>query len=59
MSQENAVLVPCRYCKAEIDKSLKRCPYCGSISPTLEIKSIFRIMFIVIVVVYVYMYFKT
>ena len=30
--------VPCRYCKLEVDKGIKRCPYCGTHNPSMGVK---------------------
>lgn len=46
--------VPCRYCKQSISPTAKRCPKCGTMSPNLQIKSIFGIIFLVLGVFWVY-----
>jgi hypothetical protein len=46
--------VPCRYCKLPISPTTKRCPHCGTISPNLQIKSIFGIIFVMLGVFFVY-----
>ncbi|WP_041672740.1 hypothetical protein [Sulfurovum sp. NBC37-1] len=30
--------VPCRYCKLEVDKGIKRCPHCGTHNPSMGVK---------------------
>jgi len=46
--------VPCRYCKQPISPHSKRCPHCGTISPNLQIRSIFGIILLVLAVFFVY-----
>jgi RNA polymerase subunit RPABC4/transcription elongation factor Spt4 len=46
--------VPCRYCKQEISPTAKRCPHCGTISPNLQIKSIFGIIILMLAVFFIY-----
>lgn len=31
--------VPCRYCKLEVDREVKRCPNCGTHNPTMGVKN--------------------
>ncbi len=37
---ENQDLKKCRNCTYEVPKGIKRCPYCGILNPTLEMKEI-------------------
>ena len=30
--------VPCRYCKQLVDSGTKRCPYCGTHNPSMNVK---------------------
>ncbi|MCF6206933.1 MAG: hypothetical protein L3J47_08615 [Sulfurovum sp.] len=30
--------LPCRYCKQPIEKGDKRCPYCGTLNPSMDVK---------------------
>ena len=30
--------IPCRYCKLEVEKQEKRCPYCGTLNPSMGVK---------------------
>jgi len=30
--------VPCRYCKQPVDTGMKRCPYCGTLNPSMNVK---------------------
>ena len=48
----------CRYCKREIQKDIKRCPYCGTLSPTVTIKEILKIIFIILFIMFIYSYLK-
>jgi len=51
---EGAKKVPCHYCKQPISPTAKRCPHCGTISPNLQIKSIFLIIFVMLGVFFAY-----
>jgi len=31
-------MVPCRYCKHEVEKGIRRCPYCGTHNPSMNVK---------------------
>ena len=31
--------VPCRYCKLEVDRGIKRCPHCGTHNPSMGVKN--------------------
>ena len=35
----------CRNCHSEVTKGVGRCPYCGILNPTIEIKDIFKSIF--------------
>ena len=30
--------VPCRYCKHEVEKGIRRCPYCGTHNPSMNVR---------------------
>ncbi|WP_171012895.1 hypothetical protein [Arcobacter arenosus] len=48
---------PCRHCKREIEAKIRRCPYCGTLNPTVKIKDIFIGIFFVLAVMYVVSFF--
>jgi RNA polymerase subunit RPABC4/transcription elongation factor Spt4 len=43
---------PCRYCGQEVPKSIRRCPYCGTLNPTVTPKEAFVWTLGVIVFIY-------
>lgn len=48
MVESQGETVPCRYCKQPISPTAKRCPHCGTISPNLQVKSIFAIILLML-----------
>ncbi len=50
-------LEPCRHCKSEIENKIRRCPYCGTLNPTVKIKDIFIGIFLVLFVMSIISYF--
>jgi RNA polymerase subunit RPABC4/transcription elongation factor Spt4 len=38
MSEKKQNSIPCRYCKYDIDKGMKRCPHCGTLNPSMGVK---------------------
>jgi RNA polymerase subunit RPABC4/transcription elongation factor Spt4 len=44
----------CRNCLYDVDKKIRRCPYCGILNPTVELKDIFLTTAIIIIVMFVY-----
>ncbi len=38
MSEKKQNSVPCRYCKNEVDRGMKRCPHCGTLNPSMGVK---------------------
>ena len=55
--QENKIQkVKCRNCYYEVNKGVRRCEYCGILNPTIKVKEIFRVMFIIIVIMSLYTY---
>ena len=54
--------VPCRYCKLEVEKGARRCPYCGTLNPSMGVKQslIWTVSAIVILYIlsYIIGYFK-
>lgn len=51
-------LKECRYCKSDVKKGIRRCPYCGVLNPTVETKDIFKTIFIIIFIMTIYSYFQ-
>jgi len=55
--------VPCRYCKLEVEKGIRRCPHCGTLNPSMGVKQslIWTVSAIVILylVAYILAYFKS
>jgi len=54
--------VPCRYCKLEVEKGIRRCPHCGTLNPSMGVKQslIWTVSAIVILylVAFILEYFK-
>jgi len=48
---------PCRNCKRELRKKIRRCPYCGILNPTVTLKEIFITMTGVIIFMSIFTYF--
>jgi len=44
-------------CKAEIENKIKRCPYCGTLNPTVKLKDIWIGIAFVLGAMSIYMYF--
>ncbi len=38
MSDRTKKTLPCRYCKNEVEKGVKRCPHCGTLNPSMGVK---------------------
>jgi RNA polymerase subunit RPABC4/transcription elongation factor Spt4 len=53
---QNNDLIKCRNCYYEVEKSIRRCPYCGILNPTLKLKDIFIGIFIIILIMSIYTY---
>jgi RNA polymerase subunit RPABC4/transcription elongation factor Spt4 len=45
--------VACRYCKQEVPKGIRRCPYCGTLNPTVTAKEAMKWTIGVIVFIYI------
>ena len=43
-------LKKCRNCTYDVKKGIRKCPYCGIVNPTLELKEVFTMIFVVIFV---------
>jgi RNA polymerase subunit RPABC4/transcription elongation factor Spt4 len=43
---------PCRYCGQEVPKNIRRCPYCGTLNPTVTVKDALYWTMGVILVIY-------
>ncbi len=46
----------CRNCRSEVNKGVGRCPYCGILNPTIELKDIFKTIFWVIFIMAIVTY---
>ena len=57
LNMEDKNNVECRNCKSDVEKSSRRCPYCGILNPTVTIKEVLSTIFIVIAVMYAFTYF--
>ena len=44
-------------CKQEVETNIKRCPYCGTLNPTVKLKEIFKGIFLVIFVMSIVTFF--
>ena len=47
-------LKPCRYCKTPIEKGLRRCPVCGTLTPHSDAKTTTIWIAVILLVVYLY-----
>jgi RNA polymerase subunit RPABC4/transcription elongation factor Spt4 len=52
--EKPARLKPCRYCKTPIEKGLRRCPVCGTLTPHSDAKTTMIWIAIILVVMYLY-----
>lgn len=48
----NASFAPCKNCKREIRRKMRRCPYCGILNPTVTVKEIVVTMVLMVVFMY-------
>ena len=48
----------CKNCNRKIRKKLRRCPYCGTLNPTVTLKEIFITIAGVIIVMWIFTYFS-
>ncbi|MCK5111092.1 MAG: hypothetical protein KAQ94_06185 [Arcobacteraceae bacterium] len=55
---EKQITESCRYCKHEIIKGVRRCPYCGVLNPTLKMKDIFVTIAVIIFIMSIVTYLK-
>jgi len=53
----NITYGPCRNCKRELRKKIRRCPYCGILNPTVTLKEIFVTMAGVVIFMGIFTYF--
>jgi RNA polymerase subunit RPABC4/transcription elongation factor Spt4 len=47
-------LKPCRYCKTPIQKGLRRCPVCGTLTPHSDVKTTLIWIAIILLIVWIY-----
>jgi len=52
--KNEAKLRPCRYCKTPIEKGLRRCPVCGTLTPHSDAKSTMFWIAVILGVVWLY-----
>ena len=48
--------VPCRYCKQPVEKGSRRCPYCGTHNPSIDVKEAMVWTVSVIAVIYLLLF---
>jgi len=53
MSKKDNNLVECRNCKAKLKKSIRRCPYCGILNPTVTVKEVLTTTIIIVVILFI------
>ena len=44
----------CRNCLYNVTKGIRRCPYCGILNPTIEIKEIIITIFAIVTFMFIY-----
>jgi len=44
----------CRNCTYEVEKDIRRCPYCGILNPTVKTKDIVITIISILVIMYIY-----
>ena len=54
--QKNNEQKKCRNCLYEVDKNIRRCPYCGILNPTVEIREIVITIILIISGMSIYTY---
>jgi len=52
--QNNKEQKKCRNCLYEVDKNIRRCPYCGILNPTIELKEIFITIVVIVTIMSLY-----
>ena len=52
--QKNNSKKKCRNCLYEVEKNIRRCPYCGILNPTVEIKEILITITIIVTFMYIF-----
>ncbi|MCF6207507.1 MAG: hypothetical protein L3J47_11580 [Sulfurovum sp.] len=48
--------LPCRYCKLPVEKGDRRCPHCGTLNPSMDVKRSLIWTVSVIAVIYLLLY---
>ena len=54
---EKIDLKKCRNCSYDLEKGIRRCPYCGILNPTLENSEIYKTIFIILSIFAIYTYY--
>jgi RNA polymerase subunit RPABC4/transcription elongation factor Spt4 len=44
----------CRNCLYDVNKNIRRCPYCGILNPTIELKEIFITIIAIVTIMSIY-----
>jgi len=52
--QKDSPKKKCRNCLYEVDKNIRRCPYCGILNPTVEIKEILITILSITVIMFIF-----
>ena len=52
--QKDSAKKKCRNCLYEVDKNIRRCPYCGILNPTVEIKEILITILSITVIMFIF-----
>ncbi len=58
MPSDESDKVACRNCYYDLKKGIRRCPYCGILNPTLTLKNVFVMIFIITFIMSIYTYFQ-
>ena len=51
-------LKPCRYCNTSIEKGIRRCPYCGTLTPHSGVKSTLFWIAVILLAAWIYSLFR-
>ena len=47
----------CRNCLYDVNNNIRRCPYCGILNPTIELKEIFITIITIVTIMSIYTFY--